>query len=63
MTQPDAVWNVDEDGHQLTLFGEGDHGDLTPEEIPVYSEQPGGVMGAQYLAAYPLEDTETVILP
>jgi len=38
---------------QMTLFGEGDHGDLLADEVPVYPPEPSGVIAQQYKDAYP----------
>jgi len=38
---------------QLTLFGEGDHGDLTEEEVPEFYHVPGGIIIERDREEYP----------
>jgi hypothetical protein len=51
MSQPQ---NEEVEG-QMSLFGEGDHGDLTAEELPVVPpvEEPGGILIERDRAIYP----------
>jgi len=48
-SQPDEVEG------QMVLFGEGDTGDLTPEQIPVIVpvEEPGGILIERDKEIYP----------
>lgn len=46
-TDPGSVspqLSQEEPPQQMSLFGTGDHGDLTEEEVPEYEEDPGGLL-------------------